>query len=245
MKCVFVVLLALLCARVCWGERQPYSFTGLTPEEIAWHGALDMADKSDFIAVGTVVLMSAKYYENILPHNTDFVMTDVLVKISDLIKGKPNVGKDHIKFAIHGGSAYVPSLGRVLTQALLQEVKFAVGEKVLLFLANNTNEGESYYANYPHGRHRVHMMTFGKRLVKDGKVSFNYNKDAVAKPVQMPLELATSLLKSYLKDANATLPLENEIKTLVRESDGKAIVSKKLADELKKKSDKIIRKEKK
>ena len=200
MKYVFVVLLALLCARVCWGERQPCSFDSLTPEEISWHGMLDMADKSDFIAVGT----------------------------------------KHIKFAIHGGSVYVPSLDRVLTQRLAQEVKSAVGEEVLLFLCNNTDEGTEYFKKSPHGRHRVHMMTFGKRLIQDGKASFKYRKDTAAKSVEVPLELATTLNKSYLKDETPTLPLENEIKTVVQHSVGKAVLSAKISKELKKKSDKVI-----
>lgn len=85
----------------------------LTPEEIAWHGLLDMTDKSDFIAVGTVELMTAQFREKVLSGHTDFIMTDVLVKIDHLIKGKPNVGKHRIKFAIEGGTAYVAKSDKI------------------------------------------------------------------------------------------------------------------------------------
>lgn len=199
-----------------------YSLVGanMTPEEIAWHGLLDMTDKSDFIAVGTVELMTSKFRENVISVGSDFIMTDVLVKIEQLIKGQPNVGKHRIKFAIHGGTAYVAKEDSVKTHTTKPNVTFEIGEKVLLFL-RNTND-ETYYQNFPHGRHRVHMWEFGKRLVKNDKVTFKYEKKA--KTTIIPLGLATVLVRSYLKDKDSTIALEDEIKTVVRNSSDDRVV---------------------
>ena len=213
----------------------------MTQEEIRWHGLLDMADKSDFIAIGTVELMTAEFRENVISGGTDFIMTDVLVEIEQLIKGQPNVGNHRIKFAIEGGTAYIAKEDSVKTHLVKPNVKFEIGEKVLLFL-RNTND-ETYYQNFPHGRHRVHMSIFGKRSVKDDKVTFKYEKNSKAKRTVVPLGLAKTLIRSYLIDKESTIALEDEIKTVVRNSsDDRPVVelSSDLTTRLKNESNAII-----
>ena len=232
MKYLFVVLLALLCASVCWGT---------VSEKINRYGVLDMTEKSDFIAVGTVKLMNAYYTEDV--HNGT-ILTDVLVKIDQLIKGKPNVGSNHVKFAIEGGEAYVAKEDKVLGLDVYPKVEFEIGESVLLFLRIADNEG--YFQNWPYGRLHVHMWTYGKKAITtDNKVSFRYEHDSKAKPTVIPLDLTKVLIKSYLKDKNATKPIENEIKALVRNSTSEHYfeLASKSVSSLKKKTRSILDKE--
>ena len=219
MKYVFVSLLVVLCVNMCWGEDMAIDVNSLTAEELSWHGILDMVDKSEVVVVGTVELMTPELRRKVINGHGDFIMTDVLVRVSKFIKGRANVGANHVKFAIHGGTAYIPERQQVETHEMVQEVKFEVGEQVMLFLRNKNDE--PYYANYPHGRHRVHMLDFGKRLIQDGKVSFLYGTEGDADKTDLPLGLAKALGKAYQEDKNATIALENQIKALSVLSDDK------------------------
>ena len=208
MKYEFVALLVVLCVSVCWGVTE-----GMSSEDIAWFGVLNMVDKCEFVAIGTVELMTAQYYTNVLANRSDFIMTDVLVRIDTLIKGSANTGDDHIKFAVHGGVAYNPNTGSEELHEISSPIKFEVGEKVMLFLRNGNDS--IYHSNFPHGRHRVHMWDYGKRLVKNNKVSFKYEKEGEAKDISLSLDLAKEMAKAYGEDKDATILLENQIKTVV------------------------------
>ena len=220
MKYVFVVLLVFLWASVARGEKLPYSVNGLTSEELEWHGALDMVDKCDVVVIGTVELMTAQKRLKVIDNKYDFIMTDVLVRVSEFIKGSANAGTNYVKFAIHGGSVYDSELGEVIHQELVQEVEFEIGEKVMLFLRNK--DDDPYYSNFPHGRHRIHMLTFGKRPIINGKVTFAYENAGAAKTSDLPLDLLKALGKAYQEDKDATIALENEIKALSALTDAKA-----------------------
>lgn len=196
MKWIFVLLGVLMCFSSAYADKLPYSLNGLTVEELSRHNALDMVDKSDVVVVGTVELMTSKL-------TTKTILTEVLVRVSDFVKGKPNVGKNHVKFFIFGGTAYDPELGEVVTLERIKGVKFEIGEKVLLFLGEDDD-------NELH----VHMGKFGKRPIKDGKVMFAYGTPGAAKKLEMPLDLAKALGKAYQEDKNATIAIENEIKAL-------------------------------
>lgn len=196
MKWVFVLLGVLVCASGIYAENLRYSLNGLTEEELGWHNALDMVDKSDVIVVGTVQLMTSKL-------TTKTILTEVLVRVSDFVKGKPNVGNNHVKFFIVGGTAYDPELGEVIRIEEVGGVEFEIGEKALLFLGKD--DDDDLY---------VHMGKFGKRPIKDGKVMFAYGTPGAAKKLEMPLDLAKALGKAYQEDKNATIAIENEIKAL-------------------------------
>ena len=233
MKYVFVVLLALLCVSVCEGSMS---------EQIKKYGVLDMTEESDFIAVGTVELMNAYYTEEV--RSGGIILTDVLFKIQKLIKGKPNVGANHVKFAIAGGTAYVPKKDKVMSLTVNPYVEFEIGERVLLFLRIADTDG--YHGNWPYGRLHVHTWTYGKKRIHDNKVQFLYEKDSKAKQTVIPLDLTRVLMQSYLKDKNATKPIENEIKALVRNSTAEHSVelSSKSASALEKKAKAILKKKK-
>ncbi len=235
MKYVFVVLVVLLCAGIIEGA-------GMTSEEIGWHGVLDMTDKSDIIVVGTIELMNAYYTEEV---GNGTILTDVLVRIDQLIKGKPNVGTNHVKFAIRGGTAYIPKHEQVRSLTMLPNVEFDIGESVLLFL----RVGDSVdYQDWPHGRLCVHMEVFGKRPIQNNKVQFLYESESKAKRTIIPLDLTKVLIQSYLTDNNASKAIENEIKGLVGRSsrtEHSIVLPSASATELKRKADKILKKEEK
>lgn len=143
MKYVFAALMVLLCAPFADGK-----------------GVLKMTEKSDIIVVGTVELKNSYYTTDV---SNGVILTDVLVRINQLIKGQPNTGKNHVKFAIEGGTAYVPSKDEVLSTTVFPQATFDIGENVLLFL--RAGKADGYRKGWPHGRLYVLYWREGKKTV--------------------------------------------------------------------------------
>lgn len=202
MKCVFVVLMALL-----------YVVISADAREVSMFGMLDMTKNSDIVALCTVELMNSYYADNI--HNGK-IMTDVLVRVDELIKGKPTLGTRHVRFAIEGGTAYIPKENRVLSLTVMPQPKFEIGETALLFL--RVGAADSYYKNFPHGRLHVYMWEVGKKAIDESGIAFGYEYESKVKRAYIPLDLTKVLIQSYLKDKDGAKAIENEIKVFVANS---------------------------
>lgn len=173
------------------------------------YSMLNCVEESDVVAVGRVELLTGVYRKNLIRTGQHLITTDVLIRVETLIKGETNSGPRHIKMMILGGTAYIPEDDEVISLSVTPQPKFKAGERVMLFIKNNTED--KWFRNYPHGRYRLYLFDYGKRLVKDDQVDFRYTNN-----VKMPIELAINLSKAYLEDKAAALLLENDIKTASR-----------------------------
>ena len=209
MKRFIVPLFLLALALPVFGE--------LVEEDVTYYGLLSCVDNSEVVVVGTVSMLTGVYHPGIQSNGSGMICTDVLVRIDDLIKGQANIGNNYIKFIVQGGTAYHPELDEVVILEVIPEATFEVGEKVMLFIKNSSDE--TFYQNYPHGRHRLYMTTYGKRPVKDNNVKFRYDDGHGAKKVmELSIDLAKNLAKAFMENKTAALQLENDIKTSARNS---------------------------
>ncbi len=193
---------------------------------------LKMVDDSDAVFIGTLAMATGIYCDD--PHNDGYktIMTEVLVRITTKIKGEPNRGDNHVRFWILGGTAYNTDEGEVMMRILSENVEFKQGEQFMLFLSKNSGNG--YYDNYPYGRLHVYRKDYGKRAINDSKVRFLYKKnDDSLRSIALPIELATVMAKAFLVDKDATLQLENQIKTLAKSDAQTVTFSSSLATTLK------------
>lgn len=184
-------------------------------------------DRSNLIIVGEVIEKEYVTRANISSRFT----TDFTIAVEETIKGKPNISKTRVKFMIQGGVGTDPLTGEEIGVEDSDEPKFAVGEKVLLFMANTD---KPYYANYPYGKLRLYRGNYGKRVIKDNKVSFIYGmENDKLKPVRMPLDLAVQLSKAALQDKDSMVELESDIKDAIKARTGSNInLSQTLVDRL-------------
>lgn len=182
-------------------------------------------ERSNLIVVGQVIEMEYVTRENIQGRYT----TDITVAVDQTIKGKPNISKTRVKFMIRGGKRLID----------MGSPKFAVGEKVLLFM---TNSDKGYYVNYPYDKLRPYPGNYGKRLIKDDKVYLVYAmENNKLKSVRMPLDLAVQLVKAAIKDKNAVVKLEKDIKDAIAQRTGSDTnLSQTLVDQLMEEAKEII-----
>ena len=196
-------------------------------------------EKSTIVVVGTVQHKNYVWRDNVVPSGGS-ITTDIVVKVDNAIKGEANLGTEHVKFAIEGGTQFSTAHNKMLTQVVSTEAKYEIGEKVMLFLTDDSRN--TYYARWPHGRLRTYVADYGKRPVKNDKVTFGYHKtDDSLRGVEFPLELASKLGEALVEDKDAAVHIENEIKLLVRGAgDEKVILSGTVANRLKQQAQTIL-----
>ena len=182
-------------------------------------------ERSNLIVVGQVIEMEYVTRENIQGRYT----TDITVAVDQTIKGKPNISKTRVKFMIRGGRRLID----------MSVPKFALGEKVLLFM---TNSDKGYYVNYPYDKLRPYRAAYGKRLIRDDKVSLVYAmKNDKLKSVRMPLDLAVQLSKAAIKDKDAVVELEKDIKdAIAQRTSSDTNLSQTLVDRFMEEAKKIV-----
>ena len=146
--------------------------------------------------------------------------TDVTIEIDELIKGKPNAGKNQLIFTVAGG----------MNLRVAGQPEFEIGEEVVVFLKDN-----------PHGRISLVEYGMGKRKIEDGKVYFLYPRarDCLI-PVWFPLELAIVYSRAVVKDKEAMKPFENEIRSLARKEKNKVDLPEALVKRMITESKKVL-----
>ena len=203
---------------------------------------LKFVENSELVVVGRVFGMMYVSRPNILPDGGGVVGTDITVWVETLIKGKPNVDENHVRFMVQGGLEYSEVHGEMLKLSISGLPEFKMDEKVLLFLSNDPCSVSNYYAKYPHGGYHVLGIIEGKKEIKDDKVRFGYLKDPESLiGVYFPLELAVNIGKAFVKDEKAAIALEEEIKALAwGNAENKVVLPKALVKRLMKESQEII-----
>ena len=66
------------------------------------------------------------------------VYTDITIAVSKVIKGRPNINQNTVKFRIEGGRGIEPSNGRVFIEEVSTTPKFKIGQELILFLQKRT-----------------------------------------------------------------------------------------------------------
>lgn len=171
-------------------------------------------EKSHLIVTGRVTALEGVFRENIRVKIT----TDVTVTVTETIKGTPNINKTQVKFMIEGGKAVNPATGKTSRLFVTGSPKFAVNDEVLLFMVNST---DSYYANYPYDQLAFYRGRYGKKPIKDNKVSLLYAmENDKLKSIRVPIDLTVQLAKAAIKDKDAMIELEAELKNAIAQRTG-------------------------
>ena len=196
---------------------------------------LKMVDHGHIVFIGTVV--HKEYVTRPVIHIT----TDITMRVDTFIKGKPNLGDNHVKFMIQGGRFYSTRTGGLLTKVVSTLPEFEIGEQALLFLALPEERDNNAYAHYTYGGLHVMYSMLGKVPIVEDNVFFLYLRAEDSPiPVKMPLDLAVNMAKASLKDKDATVLLEDEIKALADgNSDAAITLSKALTTRLLTKSKEV------
>lgn len=203
MKRLFVALALMLVLST------PVAFSDYF-EDLSMYSMEKSLDNSDIVAVGTVSLLEGVFRRHLLGPNKNAICTDVLVRVETMIKGEPNFGDNYIKFMVRGGRAYVPHRNSVMINEVSTQAKFKVGEKVLIMLSSDQNT--TFYANYPYGKARLIYDDYGKRLIKDDKAMFLYEKEGKPKGMPLSVDLVKDLGKAFVRNKAEAIKLEKLIK---------------------------------
>lgn len=193
----------------------------------------NVTDDSELIFVGTVTQTEFVYRAETRYKLT----TDVTVSVEDMIKGEPNNGENSVKFMARGGSGFDELTSRRRKLRVVGAHEFEVGDRALFFLNKITRAN----ANIPHGGYLTFRYNYGKREVKDEHVNLLYTLDDDSRrSVKMPVDLAALIGKAAVKDKDATLLLESDIKSAIRGQTGLASLTPTLVDTLKIEAQDII-----
>ena len=192
-------------------------------------------EKSHLIVKGRVTALEGVFRENI----GGKITTDVTVTVTETIKGTPNINKTQVKFMIEGGAAVNPATGKTQRLFVTGLPKFAVNDEVLLFMVNST---DSYYANYPYDQLAFYRGRYGKKPIKDDKVLLLYAmENDKLKSIRVPIDLTVQLSKAAIKDKDAMIELETELKNAIRQrTDSDNNLSQTLADNLMERAKQIL-----
>ena len=181
---------------------------------------------SDLVVVGRVTDTQFVFRDNMLPKFT----TDITLAVESIIKGEANIDENTVKFMIKGGRGVNPHLGRELNVIAQHSPKFALNERVLVFL----RKGRRANFQYPYGDYFVFRGRLGKRAVSSDKILMPYTVSVNAvnprtgnieqisarKFINLSVDLVVEMGKASVRDFEAAQPLDAEIKTIVSQAPG-------------------------
>lgn len=195
-----VLVLCVLCVSVADG-----AITSFKPYDIA-----HVTDACYVMAVGRVV--GIEYVER-----DDFgLTTDVTLKVSEMIKGETNAGKNRLKFMVLGGVGEYE--GEPAVVRVSDTPTFDLNEKVLVMFDKHTMPG----LVVPYGGMFPFQGTYCKRAIdKDDNVLIRYtfgNDDDRGGAFYLPIDLVVTIAKAAVKDKDATVLVEKDLKDKLEES---------------------------
>ena len=196
---------------------------------------VNVVESSKLVVVGRVTSTDFVYRQGV-----GGATTDITLEIEDMIKGDPNDGKDHVKFMIRTGTGVNPRTSRIESKSIAHTPEFAVNERIMVMLIKNQNPR----LTLPYGNYFLFRGHYGKRLVTDNKVKLIYTLDGESKVFNLPIDLVKQIGKAANKNKAATIPIENNLKTHLRNADDADVVlPQTLIDSLKNQAQQIIDRE--
>ena len=145
------------------------------------------------------------------------VYRDVTITVSEVLKGKPNIDDQTVRFRIEGGTGIHPMNGRVFTEYLSTNIEFPIGDEMILFIIKRTwaNGWPFYDGLFPI------MHPFPPQIVD---VTANGNTQTVAQfqlgffeekyTMNIPTETAFRFIRAAAKAPDATSLLEEKIRPI-------------------------------
>ncbi|MDE0185863.1 MAG: hypothetical protein OXP71_10530 [Candidatus Poribacteria bacterium] len=181
-----------------------------------------MVDKSDLVFLGKVTNVQFVYRRNIWPQYT----TDVTVKVEEKIKGKPNYGKNWVKFMLPGGAHDNHRTRKKAGGLWISGTPgFKRGERLLMFMRIDP------YSERPYRGLALVDGWWGKcKIVDEKSVSVWYttkkrklrngtwNEAGLVRPILLPVDLAVKIARAASKDAYSTLEIEERIRTFAQQT---------------------------
>ena len=244
--CIGIILFFFFLSNVSASKSISESDSKAIAEEIERlksYALSKMVERCDVILQGQVIGME-RVWRDELKHAPSCT-TDVTVGIDELIKGTPNAGKNKIKLMTEGGRCVHPETGEWWRVTMNPNVRFEFDEQVFLFLY----ECESVYcADFPHNALQTYLHNYGKRTLKWKPAShltpplvmpnvyFIYVLDdsdtSSLAEVDLPLDLTIDMCKAAVKDMDAVVELEEDIKAALVQT-GKSRLPESLITRLK------------
>ena len=185
------------------------------------------------VARGTVTGLDGVWRD--LKHATPCT-TDVTITVTDMIKGKPNAGANKVKFMVEGGICIDPE-GEWTQLSVSYEPQYKIGEDVIVFLAECDDD---FCNDFPYGKLGHWRGKYGKRLIREETQALGWlylvskTDPAAVKEIGLPLALSIDMMKATLKDKDAVVTLEKEIKEEIKNSKNVAAnISQTLMNKLK------------
>ena len=231
----------VLCAFCVFGLS--YGSMPDNPEHRERYALLKMVEDCDLVVAGRVSSIDYVVRQNVLPDGGGALTTDITVSVDHVLKGKPNGDEGTVKFMILGGRGVHPETGKRVRMSVSNVPEFTIDEEMMVFLRQgDPDDPGSFARNFPHGRYRLYVGTYGKREIENGNVNMLYGDiDNPLQLVEMPLDLAVKLGKASQKDKSAAVRLENVIKAMAHtETEGIVTLDTAIIDDLKRQAQGII-----
>ena len=231
----------------------PLVSEGITVHYPEGFNIVNIVNDVDTVVVGKVIKKVYVFRDNVVPKYT----TDITVEVEELIKGKPNVGENEIRFMILGGRGVDPETGEDLICDVSDMPEFRMGERALLFLGKSDDEVRRGI----HTGLYLFAGLYGKREIVNNKVWIPYtfqklvvdNYDGVEsskiidmyRTVELPLDVVIKIAKASIIDADALKELEGQVADVAKRTDFGAapIIDSGLLKQLQTKADEVLIKE--
>ncbi len=142
---------------------------------------------------------------------------DVTINVSEVLKGKPNINDETVRFRIDGGTGIDPRTGKSLAEHLSTNIEFPVGDEMILFIHKRTwGRGWPFYDGlypimYPFPPQIVDAQVNGKSYtVAQFQLGFFEDKYTM----NIPTETAFRFIRAAAKAPDETSLLEDKIRPI-------------------------------
>ena len=170
---------------------------------------------SELIVSGTVKNQIYVYRDGMLGGRVRMITTDVVIEVDEVLKGKPNIDKDTVKFMVYGGQG-LDEHGNVYWANVSSEPKFVIGEKVLIMLGTSD---DPYFNGYPYDKLHLYLDKYGKRVINENKVQFRFLLDSgKTKIVTFPVDLVVKFAQVFKLDKPSAVRLNDIVEAAAQAS---------------------------
>ena len=145
------------------------------------------------------------------------VYRDVTIAVSEVLKGKPNINDETVRFRIGGGTGIHPMTGRVYTEYISTNIEFPVGDEMILFIRKRTwGDGWPFYDGlypmmYPLPP-RIEQVKADEQTYQVAKFRLAFFEEKYS--MNIPVETAFRFIKAAVKAPDEVSLLEEKIRPI-------------------------------